>query len=467
MKSSFSRWRLMTLGAMALPCLPLNALAIPVIPGAAGFGIETPAGRGGAIYRVTNLNSAGEGSLRACVDATGPRVCVFETSGVIRLDADLSIRNPYLTIAGQTAPSPGIMLRGAGLRVSASNVLVQHIRVRVGDDSTGPAPANRDALKIESPAAQPVSNIVIDHCSFSWSVDEVASIWEGARQITLRNNVFSEPLNESIHPSDSGGVEPHGYGVILGPADNNVGDITLVGNLMAHQVSRNPLAYSSFVMVNNVVYNHGDVDVMVANRGVPTASAIVGNVFVRGPSSVGTIRPVYVRGGSGVDVVQSGTKVYLFDNQSQGSVAADPWSNAWVQAPVNLSSVYTNSAPLWPKGLVAQPASGDIVLGAVLQQAGARPADRDSVDSRIVSQVRSRTGAIINCVAADGSSRCALNAGGWPSMVQRTRALSVPANPEVAGSDGYTNLEKWLQRMAAEIEGRADVPTPPFNTQLL
>src|SRR4051812_44689541 len=151
--------------------------ALPVIPGAYGYGIETPAGRGGTVYKVTNLNASGSGSLKACVDGTTPRTCVFEVSGVIRLTTDLTIRNSNITIAGQTAPSPGIMIRGVGIKIQASDVLIQHIRVRTGDDPNGPDPDNRDSLKIEGSAAKPVRNIVIDHCSFSWAIDELASAW--------------------------------------------------------------------------------------------------------------------------------------------------------------------------------------------------------------------------------------------------------------------------------------------------
>lgn len=133
-------------GAAAM--VPLLADALPVLPNAAGFGVETPAGRGGKVYKVTNLKDSGEGSLRACVNASGPRVCIFEVSGTIRMGGDLSIKNPNITIAGQTAPSPGILLRGGALRISTSDVLVQHLRVRPGDDPEGQNPENRDALKV-------------------------------------------------------------------------------------------------------------------------------------------------------------------------------------------------------------------------------------------------------------------------------------------------------------------------------
>src|SRR5690606_34486625 len=174
--------------------------ALPVFPQATGYGAETVAGRGGTVYRVTNLNDSGAGSLRACVEAKGPRVCVFEVSGTIKMKTDLGISNPYITIAGQTAPSPGIMLRGGALRISASEVLVQHLRVRAGDDPEGHPPSNRDSLKIESPADKPIKNIVVDHCSFSWAIDEVASVWNGYDNVTLSNNIFSEGLQYSLLP---------------------------------------------------------------------------------------------------------------------------------------------------------------------------------------------------------------------------------------------------------------------------
>ena len=243
--------------------------AIPVIPGAAGFGIETKAGRGGTVYRVTNLNASGSGSLKACVDATVPRTCVFEVSGTIRLTSDLVIRNDQIRIAGQTAPSPGIMIRGAGILIIASGVLIQHIRVRPGDDTNGPSPDNRDALKISGTSTRPVRNVIIDHCSFSWSIDEIASTWGPHDNITFSNNIFAEPLNESLHPQyDGTGTMPHGFGVLYGPA--NGGGITFVGNLMAHVVERNPLSRAAvLVMVNNLVYNRDHWDLDLAERGWP------------------------------------------------------------------------------------------------------------------------------------------------------------------------------------------------------
>jgi pectate lyase len=288
-----------------------RADALPVIPGGAGFGIETPAGRGGAVYRVTNLNETGTGSLKACIDATGPRVCVFEISGSIKLSADLAVRNDYLTIAGQTAPSPGIMLRGAALKIAASNVLVQHIRIRVGDDPVGPTFENRDALKIEGMASKPVRNVVVDHCTLSWAMDETLSVWGPHDNITISNNFVTEALNDSKHPDYDGvGTIPHGYGILVGPAPGN--SVTMTGNLLAHTVERNPLSRAAeLVFVNNVIYDRGHMDMQIQSDGiVPTKNTVLKNLFVRGPSYSRDTSPIYILTGAGSLTLGKGSRVF-------------------------------------------------------------------------------------------------------------------------------------------------------------
>lgn len=443
--------------AIALAALSLGSLsaggavAAPVIPHALGYGLDTPAGRGGTVHRVSNLKDSGAGSLRACVDASGPRVCVFEVSGTIRMASDLAIRNPNITIAGQTAPSPGIMLRGGGLLVRTSDVLVQHLRVRPGDDPVGTVVDNRDALKIES--TTPIRNVVIDHCSFSWSIDEIASAWVGWNDISLLNNIFAEPLNDSLHSKG-----PHGFGILLGPVN---GKATLIGNLMAHNVSRNPLTNATqAVIVNNVIYNWQNNAVDLQNQGgVVTYNTVIGNVFLRGPDYKRNA-PVSLR--ADATALKQGSKVYLSDNHAQ-ETTSDPWSVAGtMNGSLTLSDFRAADPPAWPTGLTTLPTSENVVLNYVLANAGARPADRDSADKRVVEGVRSRTGQIINCVAANGTARCAKNAGGWPVLAENHRPLTLPANPNAVTASGYTNLEVWLHKMSAEVEGRSGpLPQPP------
>jgi hypothetical protein len=116
---------------------------------------------------------------------------------------------------------------------------------------------------------------------------------------------------------------------------------------------------------------------------------------------------------------------------------------------------------VWPVGLTALPTKNDAVLDKVLKSAGARPADRDPVDKRVVQNVRDRTGRIINCVSPDGSERCSKNAGGWPSLSQNRSTLVLPSDPNAVTASGYTKLEVWLHEKAAKVEGRAVPPLPP------
>lgn len=439
------------------------AMALPVIPGAVGYGIETPAGRGGTVYRVTNLNASGTGSLTACVQASGPRVCVFEVSGTIRLPRTVEVWNPYLTIAGQTAPSPGIMVRGAPLVIIASDVLVQHLRFRAGDDPDGPVGDERDSLSIAGPSAgSKVRNIVIDHCSVQWAVDELTNVWGNWDNVTLTNNMFAEPLNESIHPQG-----PHGYGPIFAGEDS--GNITVMGNLFAHAEYRNPASRArNFVFVNNVVYNRGNGDISLQSdrATMPTTNTIIGNVFLKGPNYNWAIPPIFIDDQASDVPWPAGSTIYASDN-----VSDEPYKGALSGligrfSGSSITSSLRTTASAWHTGLSPLPTAGNAVYDSVLANVGARPADRDSVDKRIVNTVKTRTGQIINCVAADGSTRCAKNAGGWPTLAQNTRALTLPANPNGVASNGYTNLENWLHKYSEEVEGRSSKPVPLVPTEV-
>lgn len=460
MLSSSPRTRrcLLTAAAVASAVTSLAAGAVAVIPGESSHGIGTPAGRGGAVHRVTNLAADGAGSLKACVDASGPRVCVFEVSGTISLPDDLTLRNPYLTIAGQTAPSPGITLRGAGILVKTSNVLIQHLHVRPGDAASGEAPINRDGLKISGPPdATPISNIVVDHCSFTWTIDEVASAWQQWNDISLINNIFAEPLHDSIHPEGK-----HGFGVLIGPVNGNA---TLAGNVLANIQSRNPMtAATRAVIINNVVYNWGNTAIDLQSHGAVTQNSVVGNVFVPGPDTASSAAPIGLR--ADATKLRPGAKVFILDNHGPGGTS-DPWSLAdSIYGSLQLANFKSNAPLAWPAGMTTAPTSNNVVFNRVLKNAGARPADRDSVDRRIIEQVRARTGRIINCVSPNGSERCSRNGGGWPSVPENHRTLTLPTDPNKVTASGYTNLELWLHGMSADVEGRSHkLPESPILSQ--
>jgi len=445
--------RILAVAVFGLALTTANAQQ-PVIPGAAGFGIDTPAGRGGEIVRVTNLDDGGPGSLRNCVEGTGPRVCIFDVSGVIQLTSSLVIRNPYLTIAGQTAPDPGIMLRDGSLEVRASDILVQHLVIRYGD-ATDPNEAYvGDSLKIVGYDSL-VRNIVIDHCSFSWSIDEVASAAFAFDNVTWSNNIFSEPLHDSIHPKG-----PHGYGPLI---ESTNGSVSFIGNLFAHGYDRNPRSgVTDFVFVNNVVYNAESRGMALFNKSDRTSNnSIVGNVFRRAPD-----RPIILDGTTSSGI-QLGTRLYLSDNASD-QASSDPWSLVRNDSTIDRAAIESRDLLAWPSGLTALVTTDDAVLNHVLNNAGARPAARNVVDTRIMSEVRNRSGQVINCVDSDGSSRCGKNAGGWPQYAENRRRLTLPDNPNGDDDqDGHTNLEEWLHDLAAEVEGRGDVtkPNPPAFVQ--
>lgn len=400
---------------------PVN---LAVFPGAVGFGTETKAGRGGQLIRVTNLNESGEGSLKAALDATGPRVVVFEVSGTIKVTSDLAIRNPFITVAGQTAPAPGIMIRGAALTILTHDVLVQHVRVRAGDDAEGPAKDNRDALKIDNNNGQ-TRNVVIDHCSFSWSVDENVSIWHnGLYNVSILNCVISEGLYIAGHPGYPPGTA-HSKGLIVG---GGVSKVSVLRNLLAHNHQRNilvgDLTAKNIEEVNNVIYNWG-------STGADTKGDlnVIGNHFIAGPNTTGP--SLYVR--------TSEARMYVNDN-----IGTSWWPGSVATASPVTGSVVPSSAIM---------ASAD-VLNSVLKNAGACPAWRDAVDERVIGEVRTQTGGFKNTVA---------EAGGWPVLNENYR----PVDSQIAGAgpipvapakdsdnDGYTDVEEWLHQLALQAEGR-------------
>ncbi|MEX0729678.1 MAG: hypothetical protein WED00_11965 [Aquisalimonadaceae bacterium] len=444
-KNEFGHW-FRALGiASACMFLPVSqAFALPVIPGAVGYGIDTPAGRGGSVYRVTNLNASGSGSLKACLDASGPRVCVFEVSGTIRLTSDIQINNPNLTVAGQTAPSPGITIRGAGLKVSANDVLIQHIRMRVGDDRDGSTPSQRAGFKIMH-GSRTVNNVVLDHVSVSWTIDQLLSVWDGARNVTVNNSVFAEPLDDSLHPS-----APHGFGPLVAGQSNT--RMSMIGNVISTSRARNPrTAIATFLFANNVVYNWKTRGTEIFNRnGVPSKTSLIGNVYKPGPES-GSTKGIVIepnRGNASL-AMHSNSRVYVSDNRGAGYNASNPWSMVdnyagnWVRA---------TSSPVSLAGF--EPMDSSKVEAHVLANAGARPTDRDSVDKRIMSQVANGTGRMID------SPR---DVGGWPSTPVNRRVLALPSNPNAdSNGNGYTNLEEWLHAFAAEMEGvKAEDPKQP------
>ena len=391
------------------------------------------------VYKVTNLNTNGPGSLQAALDAAGARVIVFEVSGNIDYTplGGLAIETPYVTIAGQTAPPPGITLKGCQVRINTHDVLMQHIRVRVGDllDPSQPLKnkagwtqfSERDCMKVRG------DRIVIDHCSFSWATDE--NVQSSANDVTYRHNIFSEGLHSPKH--HKGG---HSRGLlIMRPGSHRV---AVLGNLFAHNMTRNPtVAAGEAVVVNNLI---DQVNVALKTNCVARPG--------QGPVLYSAMRNVIKRANSPfvARAKHPDTRFYFAPDNVYKDKPFESVDAIWAKhvsmpfAPGVAEPCRATRPPITVPGYVMKPA--DEVEAWVLANAGARPADRGPVDARVVKQVRTGTGGILKSQA---------DVGGWPDLAENHRALTIPENPDADDDgDGYTNLEEWLHRFAAEVEGR-------------
>ena len=393
-----------------------------VFPGAKGFGVDTPAGRGGRIIRVTNVDSDGPGSFREAIETKGPRIIVFEVGGVIDLQKkNISISEPFLTVAGQTAPSPGITIIRGGMTIATHDVLIQHIRVRPGDAGQ----AKRSGWEPDGIATNAAYNVVIDHCSVTWAVDENLSAsgprYEGpehtSRNVTFSNCMIAEGLNNSSHSKGA-----HSKGSLIHDCCSN---IAIIGNLYAHNANRNPYfkALTTGVVVNNVIYNPGKRAIQVdwppsewKGQTLQPQNArisVVGNVMIHGADTQKGLALVCPKG-----------DVYLEDN-----VATDRDG-----APVELTSGKVNilkDKPVWPRDF--EPLSADKVVDYVVKHVGARPKDRDDVDNRIIREFQQRKGHIIDSQQ---------EVGGYPHEKMTRRELVIPKQ----------DIETWLAALALELE---------------
>jgi len=418
---------------------PSQPSVTAAFPGAEGAGRLARGGRGGAVVRVSTLNDSGPGSLRAAIETDGPRTVVFDIGGTITLMTPLRIREPRITIAGQTAPGGGITLRGQPLLISADDVVVRYIRSRLGDEQRVEA----DAITIDRG-----SRIILDHVSASWSVDETLSIGSRDRVIdavTVQWSIIGESLNLSTHAKGD-----HGYGSLVRGARG--ARFTFHHNLWASHRARMPRPGNyltpdldrvgpRFEFTNNVFYNWGQGHAGYNSDSDPATVStyvFVANAYRRGPDSSGAV----------IFEEESPLAHAWFEaNSLDGVVPADPW------APVtgdDTPGYRLTALPDW-----AAPASETAGQAwvSVLAHAGASRA-RDTVDARIVAGVAAGTGRIINSPG---------DVGGWPDLAPGTPWIDsdgdgMPDAWETANGldptsadgtadrngDGFTHLEDWL-----------------------
>jgi len=370
-------------------------------PGAQGWAANTPGGRGGQILRVTTLAASGPGSFLEAVNAKGPRIVVFEVGGVIDLDLKtVRITKPFLTIAGQTAPAPGVTFIRGGFDIATHDVIVRHIRVRPGDAGQ----PKRSGVDFDAISTVRAHDVIVDHCSLTWGTDEGLSasgtrFVEGgrtiedfragtSRRITFSNNLIAEGLAYASH-----GKGEHSKGTLV---HDHVQDILIVGNLYAHNYERNPLFKGgvSGQVVNNLIYNPGARAAhynLIAEEWIGHAyetgrMILRGNVLRAGHDT--RKLAFFMIGGSG-DV-----DLYLDDNLTVDVIgeATIPDIGRYTTAPVKVNRLRT--PPALPFGVKLLRSAQ--VQDSVIANAGATPWNRDPIDRRIVADVVEGRGEIID-----------------------------------------------------------------------
>lgn len=451
------------------PRLPEGA--IPAFPGAWGGAMFTTGGRGGKVIAVTNLNDSGPGSFRAALETQGPRIVVFKTAGTIKIDKDLNINHPDITIAGQSAPGDGICIAGT-LNINTHNVIIRHIRVRRGVPVGGQGDDNI--------GGNPFHHIIIDHCSTSWGMDENISLYrhmrpsldgktqikDPAEHITIQWTISSEALD----------AKGHAFGGTWGGNPS-----TFHHNLFACNTARNPSIGMSgaFDFRYNVVFNwrHRSID-----GGDETSTInLINNYFKPGPATNENMRGVFARieersqyspgsawaeGGWYTKAQNRPGKWYVAGNLMDNNqpVNQDNWKGMRMKgaeidesASANLARVNTPFEG-WP---VAPHQTADLVFENVLKKAGATLPKRDAVDTRITEMVR--TG---KTLTPTGIIKDIAEVGGYPKLVFKPSEVKLDSdgdgmpdewevkyglNPKDAkdGSidsdgDGYTNVEEYL-----------------------
>lgn len=443
--------RLLGLFVMVTSLCQAQPLAFP---GAEGYGRFTSGGRGGDVIYVTNLENDGPGSFRAAIEADGPRTVIFKISGTIVLKSPLQIRNGNITIAGQTAPGDGICLRDYPLWIAADNVIVRYIRSRLGDVQR----LSEDAISVIRQ-----KNIIIDHCSFSWGIDEVASFWDNENS-TVQWCIISESLNHSFHHKGD-----HGYGGIWGGMG-----ASFHHNLLAHNSSRNPRFNGSRIhgepdkervdFRNNVIFNWGFNS---AYGGEGGHYNIVANYYKYGPATEPKNRIVEPWDASGkwfiADNFVFGFPDITADNWA-GGVQGNFWNNCRVETVHPAEPITTHAA--------------ERAYSLVLSNVGAVLPKRDAVDKRIIEEVRSGTATAGK--AGNGIIDSQSDVGGWPEL----RTYNVPSDTDADGmpddwemamdlnpadatdrnddlnGDGYTNLEEYLNTLTdTQLQGVNKLPS--------
>ena len=457
--------------------LPLQAQDLPSFPGAEGFGMYATGGRGGVVYHVTSLaDDRKEGTFRKAVESSEPRIIVFDVSGTIHLNGELNIRGNK-TLLGQTAPGDGICVADYPVTINGDNVIMRFMRFRLGNKYV--AYHEGDGL-----GAMDHNNIIVDHCSVSWSIDECLSVY-GGKNLTVQWCIVSQSLKNAGHSKGA-----HGYGGNWGGSGASYHH-----NLIAHNESRTPRlgprpgtqTDERMDMRNNVIYNWGG-EGCYGGEGMNVN--IVNNYYKPGPTTEARIK----RAKSdliGKRIAKIGIRTTEYtnhdtDNPNQWDVMWHKWGTFYVDG--NYNTKYSDvSADNWTYGIYNQidnsqcdntfndAVKSDMHLTEpiifcnvtthtaqtayerVLSYAGAS-LHRDALDDLIVSDTRNgaatctgsgNSGGIIN-TQDDMAAVISGTDSPWPTLLSSGAPLSVTDEAEIA-SNGYANIENAANALVADI----------------
>jgi hypothetical protein len=439
----------------------------------------TTGGRGGRVIYVTNLDdNTSPGSLRYAINQTGPRMVLFKVSGTIQLKSALKINNGDLTIAGQTAPGDGITLRDYPVTVSADNIIIRFLRFRMGDESLQEADAIGGRFN---------KNIIIDHCSMSWSTDECVSFYMN-EDFTMQWCIVSESLRYSVH--DKGA---HGYGGIWGGKN-----ASFHHNLVAHHDSRNPRlgesAGDAFALTDNVDLRNNVIYNWQGNScyGAEAMNVNIVNCYYKpGPATTKKERIIAIDKNltEGTAVYDTWGKFYIDGNVLAGSSRAteDNWAygvynqfhSKYGTVPEDEKAAMRMDSP-HPAGLITTHSAQE-AYDIVLKQVGAS-LKHDAVDTRILQEVA--TGTATYMTGGTGSVNGIIDTqstvGGWPVLSSKTAPADTdsdgmpdswetdnsldPNNPDDAQLttvDGnYPNVEVYLNSLVVNLGENQDDDGP-------
>jgi hypothetical protein len=435
--------------------------AVKAFPGAMGFGTDTPGGRGGKVLYVTNLNDSGTGSLRAALSDSAPRTVLFRVSGTITLASDILVKNPYLTIAGQTAPGEGVQIKGAQIKIATHDVIIRYLKMRTGDERNNSNSADRDSVTLNHDAN--AYNIVVDHSTLIWGPDIGGiTFLNGARDATVSNSILGEGLYISNHPEANEAESGHSMAMNITElsTSNHPIRISVHHNLLTTSADRNPrvIGGENVDIVNNVIYNWRTSP----SQGNPRKLNLIKNFYIKGPmttkaSSMAAWLPRAEAGAT----LRTGT-VFESGNVTEGfSTVRGGAGNVYATARFTPYSIAAEDSPQDAYNRIVNDAGADRqVSGAD----GRIVVIRDSVDQRIINNLVRRTGTFLNGVNANG-------VGGFPSISWPNLRAGTPARdddndgmPEAwetqyfgntsrgsaadsrsdFDSDGYTDLEEYL-----------------------